>query len=327
MANARTHPRSPCLATRARIDRRPLREPRDLYARRAPGRIETITMRDGRQLEYLEHGPADAPVMLVHGGTPGAASEAGVVQRPAEALGLRTITYSRPGYGGSTERPGRTVADAAEDVVELLDDLGIGEFVSFGWSGGGPHALACAALLPDRCRAAAVLAGIAPHDAAGLDLLDGMDRSNVEEFGAAFEGYDAIEAFLTPQRDRIGTLTADTVIDELGGLLSDVDQAALTGEMAADSVVSFRRALERGIAGWRDDDLAFVTGWGFELATIRVPVAIWQGRQDRMVPFAHGEWLAQAIPSAEPHLFDDEGHLSLIAQADAIFGDLLRLAA
>jgi pimeloyl-ACP methyl ester carboxylesterase len=291
-----------------------------------PG-IETVTTRDGRRLEYLADGPEQGPVLLVHGGTPGAASEAGVIARPARALGLRTVTYSRPGYGTSSERPGRSVADAAEDVVSLLDALGVGEFVTFGWSGGGPHALACAALLPDRCRAAATLASIAPPDAEGLDLVEGMDQENVEEFGAAVAGRASIEAFLTPHAERMRTLTAATVTAELGGLLSDVDQTALTGEFAEQAVVSFRRAVEQGIAGWRDDDLAFVRSWGFDLGAILVPVAIWQGRQDRMVPFAHGEWLSRAIPSAGAHLFEDEGHLSLIARAGAIFGDLLELSA
>jgi pimeloyl-ACP methyl ester carboxylesterase len=265
--------------------------------------------------------------MLVHGGTPNTAADFSVVTGPASALGLRTVTYSRPGYGSSTARPGRTVADAVADVVELLDLLGVDDFRTFGWSGGGPHALACAALLPARCRAAALLAGVGPYGAAGLDFLDGMDVANVEELGAAIEGFDAIEAYLTPLLESFRATGPDGVIEGLGGLLPEVDRAALTEQFAADMASSFQRAIEHGVGGWRDDDLAFVGDWGFDLAQITVPVAIWQGRLDRMVPFAHGEWLARAIPSAEPHLFEDEGHLSLIAQADAIFGDLLQLAA
>jgi pimeloyl-ACP methyl ester carboxylesterase len=286
-----------------------------------------MTTRDGRQLEYLVRGPATGPVLLVHGGTPNPAADFGVVTGPAGLLGMRTVTYSRPGYGASTDRPGRSVADAVGDVTELLDELGIDEFWTFGWSGGGPHALACAALLPDRCRAAALLAGVGPYGADGLDFLAGMDATNVRELTAAIEGFEAIEAYLEPLVHEFRAITAATMIDELGGLLSDVDRAALTREFAEDMADAFHRAIEQGIGGWRDDDLAFVGHWGFDLASITVPVAVWQGRQDRMVPYAHGEWLARAIPSAEPHLFENEGHLSLISQADTIFGDLLQLAA
>jgi pimeloyl-ACP methyl ester carboxylesterase len=89
--------------------------------------------------------------------------------------------------------------------------------------------------------------------------------------------------------------------------------------------LALRRAVETGIAGWRDDDLAFTEDWGFALSDVALPVAVWQGRQDRMVPFAHGEWLAAEIPTAEAHLFDEEGHISLIAKIDEILTDLVAL--
>jgi pimeloyl-ACP methyl ester carboxylesterase len=287
--------------------------------------IETISTPDGRQLEYLVTGPADGPVLLFHPGTPGAAAELGGLTGPAAALGLRTISYSRPGYGGSTERVGRSVADAVEDVSALLDELEVAEFLTLGWSGGGPHALACAALLPGRCRAATLLASVGPYGARGLDFMADMEPDNVEEFEAAIAGFDQIDALLSPLLDHFRQATAASVVEDLAGLLSRVDRAALTGEFADELAESFRRAVQTGIGGWRDDDLAFARGWGFAVSDITVPVAVWQGRQDRFVPFAHGEWLVAELPNGTAHLLDDDGHLSLITRIDEILADLLRL--
>ncbi|HTZ44788.1 MAG TPA: alpha/beta fold hydrolase [Jatrophihabitans sp.] len=288
---------------------------------------QTVTAPDGRQLEYLLDGPEDGVPLVFHVGTPNCAADFSVLSEPVAELGLRLICYSRPGYAGSTERPGRTVADAVEDVTVLLDALGIDRFVTAGWSGGGPHALACAALLPERCRAAAVLAGVAPFDAAGLDFLAGMGEDNVEEFGATLAGPERLQDYLDEVGPQLAAVTGESVIAGLESLLPDVDKRALTGEFADQMAANFRRALAGGVAGWRDDDLAFVRDWGFTLSKVTVPVAIWQGGQDLMVPFAHGRWLAGAIPSAQPHLLADEGHVSLVSQMAVIFADLLGLAA
>jgi pimeloyl-ACP methyl ester carboxylesterase len=287
--------------------------------------IDTITTPDGRQLEYVAAGPGDGPVLLFHPGTPGAAADLSGLTGPAAALGLRTIIYSRPGYGTSSERVGRSVADAVEDVGALLDELGVAEFRSLGWSGGGPHVLACAALMPDRCRAATSLASIAPYGAPNLDFMAGMEPDNVEEFEAAIAGFDQIEALLRPLVDDFRQATAASVAEDLAGLLSSVDKAALTGTFADEMAESLRVAVQVGVGGWRDDDLAFAKGWGFAVADITVPVAVWQGRHDRFVPFAHGEWLAAEIPTAEAHLLEDDGHLSLISRADEILADLISL--
>jgi len=178
-----------------------------------------------------------------------------------------------------------------------------------GWSGGGPHALACAALLPDRCLAAATIAGVAPYPAPGIDWMDGMAVENVEEFSA-----------------ELAEVQGPQIAAALGTLVSDVDRAALTGEFAEISAASLRRSVSTGIEGWHDDDLAFARPWGFALATIKPPVALWQGDQDRMVPFAHGRWLAEHIPGVRPHLYPGEGHLSLgVGSLDRIVADLAAL--
>jgi len=284
--------------------------------------VVLVDLADGRRLEVAVAGPRDGMPLVFHNGTPGtAAPRAGLVDAAARR-GLRTIAYARPGYGASTARPGRTVADAAADTAAVLDALGATTFVTFGWSGGGPHALACAALLPDRCRAAATVAGVAPFHAPGLDWLAGMGPENHEEFGAATAGAAELSRYLRVQAAGLATVTADEVAAALGGLVSTVDSQYLTGEFAEFLAGSFRASVASGIDGWRDDDLAFVTDWGFRLDAA-TDVTVWQGGQDRMVPYEHGVWLAAALPGARARLRPADGHLSLVVGAlDEILDDL-----
>jgi pimeloyl-ACP methyl ester carboxylesterase len=280
----------------------------------------------GGFLEVLAGNSGDQPLVF-HWGTPGAAVWFEPLATAAARMSLRLVMYSRPGYAGSTQRPGRSVADAAADVAAVLDALDADTFVTLGWSGGGPHALACAALLPDRCLGATSLAGLAAYPAAGLDWMAGMGAENIEEFSAALEGKEALSPALERMAKDLETIRGADVVAALGGLVSDVDQRALTGEFAETLAEVFRRSVSAGIAGWRDDDLALTRHWGFDLDTIRRPVAVWQGAQDWMVPFWHGQWLAAHIPSARVHLYPDEGHLSLVvASLDRLVEDLAGLA-
>jgi pimeloyl-ACP methyl ester carboxylesterase len=282
---------------------------------------------DGRALETLVAGPRDGVPLVFHSGTPTAATPWPLLFDAAAKRGLRTVTFSRAGYAASTPRPGRSVADVVGDVSAILDQLGAGTFVTLGWSGGGPHAAACAALLPDRCLGAALLAGVAPYPADGLDWFAGMGEDNITEFHLALEGEAAIRPLTIENAKELADVQPDQVAAALGNLVSDVDVAALTGDFAEYSAEAFRRAVSTGIEGWIADDLAFAGPWGFDVAAITVPVAVWQGGQDRMVPFGHGEWLANHIPGARRHLYTDEGHLSLsIAKLDVILDDLLDLA-
>lgn len=283
----------------------------------------TVSMPDGRDLEVLVEGSPDQPLLFFHSGTPSAATPYRLLSVAAAERDLCLVTASRPGYGESAAAPGRSVADVAGDVATVLDALGSERFVTLGWSGGGPHALACAAVLAERCSAVAVLAGVAPYPAAGIDWFEGMGPENVEEFGAALAGKPELTTYLETARAQLVHITAEQVGESMGGPIPPVDKAALTGEFSDFVAASFRRAMRGGVEGWRDDDLAFVRPWGFELADISVPVAIWQGGQDRMVPFGHGKWLAEHVPNATAHLYDDEGHLSLMAQIGRILDGLL----
>ncbi len=284
----------------------------------------TVETADGRSIEVLTSGPDDGLPLLFHWGTPQAAVEFGIVERPAIARGLRVVSYSRPGYGLSSPRKDlATVADDARDAVAVLDHLGLNEFVTLGWSGGGPRALACAALYPGRCLAATSGAGVAPYGVQGLDFMAGMGPENLEEFGAALAGENALEDWMSTNAPPTFAVTADGVITSMAGLLPEVDRAALTGELAESIAEGFRHAGRQGSVGWRDDDLTLIRPWGFDLSAIEVPVSIWQGAQDLMVPDAHGRWLAEHIPGARVHLYENEGHLSLLMQMDRVIDDLL----
>jgi pimeloyl-ACP methyl ester carboxylesterase len=287
-----------------------------------------LTLDDGRSLDVHVSGPADGTPLLFHHGTPGAGTAQRVMEAPAHRLGLRLVSWSRPGYGASTRRPGRSVADVVDDVSAILDHLGADRCVTAGWSGGGPHALATGALLPNRVSAVLAIAGIAPYDARGLDFLAGMGAANIEEFGAALAGEEALRTFLDAEAAGLADAQAGDIVAGMASLLPPVDVAVIESregaEFGEDLATSFREALRPGVDGWLDDDLAFTRPWGFDLADLTVPVAIWQGGEDLMVPFAHGEWLASAVPGATPHLLPDEGHLSVgVGSADAMLAELV----
>ena len=287
---------------------------------------QRIAAPDGRALEVMVAGPADGLPLVHHGGTPVAAVPYPPLIEAAAERGLRFVTYSRPGYATSDPCPGRSVAAAADDVAAILDDLDAERFVTVGWSGGGPHALACAAVLPDRCLAAATVSGVAPYGMSDLDWLDGQGEENIEEFGAALRGEKQLTEWLGDAADDMAQVSADDVAAVLGDLVSDVDKKALTGGYAEWWAASLRKAVSTGVAGWRDDDLAFLAPWGFDLAAITRPVAIWQGGQDRMVPFAHGEWLAAHVSNARSHLLPEDGHLSVgLGRVGEIVDELVHL--
>jgi len=263
---------------------------------------------DGRTLAVAEWGdPAGLPTFSIHG-TPGSriswASDPSIYARH----GLRRVSFDRPGYGESTRLPGRRVADIVPDVVTIADALGIDRFAVTGGSGGGPHALACAVLAPERvvrCLASALLA---PHDAEGLDWFAGQAAANIDEFGAALEGEAALRAVIEPDAafllERIAEGRADITPDDWE--TSEVDHEAMKKSQAS-LAAQVANALAPGIDGWVDDDLALVAPWGFDPGQIPVPVFLRFGRQDGFIPEAHADWLIAHIPGAEVAI-SDAGH-------------------
>jgi pimeloyl-ACP methyl ester carboxylesterase len=274
-------------------------------------REHTVNGPGGRALRVLEAGdPAGAPV-VVHHGTPGSRRFRERWVEDARARGIRLIGFDRAGYGGSDRNPGRSVADVAADVEAICDALGLDRILTHGSSGGGPHALACAALLGDRVAAAATLCSVGPFDAGELDFLAGMGEDNVVELGAAVEGEGALAPLLERYSEGVLSVEPEELAGELVSILSPPDVAVVNDGLATELLASVHEGIGATRVGWLDDDLAFVRSWGFELSSIAVPVVLWQGRQDLMVPAAHGEWLADHVPGVEAHLSDEDGHLSI----------------
>jgi pimeloyl-ACP methyl ester carboxylesterase len=250
--------------------------------------------------------------VLYHKGTPGAGPLYPPLVEAGAERGLRHLSYDRPGYAGSDRQPGRSVADCVNDVAAILDALEVERVYCTGQSGGGPHSLACAALLPERVWSAATTAGAGPLDREGFDWTVGMAQENIDELEAAEAGDEALQAFLEAEVERFRGVTADDIAEALGGLVSEADKKVLTGAFAEHGVRSFRAATRNGIWGWFDDDMEFIRDWGFDLGAINVPVTVWHGEEDRMVPLGHGEWLAANVAGAKARLLPGEGHLSLV---------------
>jgi len=238
-----------------------------------------------------------------HHGSPNIGSPPDPLFAAAEANGLRWVSYDRPGYGGSSPHDGRTVASAAADVAAVADALGIGRFAVLGHSGGGPHALACAALLPERVIAAVSVSAPAPLDAEGLDWFAGWSPGIAAENRAAAGGRAALEAHW-----------AGAEPEDMGAFFTDADRAALGDGWSWLAGVA-GQAMEQGNEGFLEDTLASVRPWGFRPDAIGVPVLIMHGAKDKMVPCGHGEWLAARCPAAELRIVPDAGHITVLDSA------------
>lgn len=271
----------------------------------------TVTLSDGRKLEVVDAGERGNPAIIAHNGTPVAPGFLTSQIEDALAKGLRLITFGRPGYGKSTRHRARSVVSAARDTAELADLLELDRFATWGHSGGGAHALACGAMLADRLVGVAAIASVAPYGVDGLDFLAGMGQENIEEFGAALKGEAELQSYLQTKVPESSEIDPKEVAEEMKSLLCEPDKEVFESSNGTEFAKLILNGMQYGLYGWLDDDIAFVKPWGFSLNDIRVPVQLWQGSEDLMVPFNHGKWLAQSIPSVEAHLLNNEGHMSI----------------
>jgi pimeloyl-ACP methyl ester carboxylesterase len=273
--------------------------------------LRSVATADGRTLTVREGGDPGGVPVLVQNGTPGSSMLYEPHLRDAEEKGIRLISYDRPGYGGSSRHQGRSVADCVADIATICDALGIGRFCTWGVSGGGPHALATAALLPVRVAAAGVLAPVAPFDAEGLDFYEGMGEQNVDDLETVLAGEQEHLAAVERNREQLLAATPEQLVDVWKTLLGPADVAILDAEVAGFILEHVRAGIEPSWAGWFDDEEACLRPWGFELSSIGVPVLHLQGEQDKIVPFGHGVWLSKHIPGVDSRLSPEDGHLTL----------------
>ena len=278
---------------------------------------------DGRRLVFHVAGPEEAPLLVFHTGTPGAPDiYVGMIGECA-ARGLRIACIARPGYAGSDRLPNRTYADSPADTAAVADALGAGRFYAIGHSGGGGPVLADAALLAQRVRAVAVSATLAPRPQMGPRWWEGLDFANGKELEAMQQGESALRLLLAEEAEGMQRVeSADDILSkaEFSRYYAPVDQACFSGDLLDFVVKSYARSVSHGVDGWLDDDFAFFGDWGFDLADVAAPVTIWQGGQDRIIPVAHAEWLAENVPGARLEFRAEEGHVSLLNRH---FGEML----
>jgi pimeloyl-ACP methyl ester carboxylesterase len=259
-----------------------------------------LRLSDGRTLHVYDTGAGSTPVFWNHG-TPNIGTPPAPLLEASNRLGIRWVSFDRPGYGGSSPAPGRTVASVAHDATAVADDLGIDRFAVSGYSGGGTFALGCAATLGDRVTAVATLAAIAPYGVQGLDWFDGMVPSGVNSLRAALGGRDAKAAHEASGIEYDPEFTKD-------------DHALFEGEWGwLGSVAS--HGMDAGPDGLIDDDISYVTPWDCDPTTIKAPILLLQGDRDGIIPASHGAWLAANCPTAELHLTPGASHFTIMNQA------------
>jgi pimeloyl-ACP methyl ester carboxylesterase len=273
--------------------------------------LPPLTGPGGRQLGVAEYGdPAGQPMFFLHG-TPGSRLRRPPNEDEVRAAGIRLLMYDRPGYGDSERHPGRRIVDCVSDVEAIADALGLERFHVVGGSGGGPHALALAACLPDRVAAIECWVSPAPYDRIDFDFTAGMDPENVLEYGWALDSEEVLHRNLLGEAEQmVGQFAGDS-----GDVLGEIDFAAADLELIARTDVQksmgemIIEAFRTGVWGWVDDDLAMIEPWGFDLDDITVPVTLRYGSEDVLVPAAHGEWLSRHVPGARVVVDDSGGHL------------------
>jgi pimeloyl-ACP methyl ester carboxylesterase len=276
-----------------------------------------VTTEDGRRLVVLDDGPTEALTLLVHMGTPNGLAAPLPAFLATAFSGLRRVFYVRPGYDGSTRQPGRSVADVVSDTTAILNALNVDSFVTIGWSGGGPHGLACSALLPERCLATTLIASPAPYTRA-VELRDWYENDEDNELALAGD----IDGF-KERCDEFASQGAHVQAEDMPGWFScAADKTAMTGEYAEWMAAYIRSACSSGGAGLCDDFVAIVHDWGFDLDNAR-GVTIWHGDLDQNVPLAHGRWLAERLPGAELRVVEGEGHPSVALGMVDIVDELL----
>lgn len=273
-----------------------------------------IKLADGRNLDLLVGEAESRTAVIFHHGTPSCSLLWRNWIERLEKAGTRAIAYSRAGYYSSDRKFGRKVVSINDDLAQVIDRFSIESFISVGWSGGGPHALAAA--LDPRCKSVVVLAGVGMYGQPDLDFLAGMGEENVEEFGVAVTGENPLLAWMETHGSAYKTITGEELRHSMSSLFSRSDIATMQQVEFSDALAeNFRSSLAKGYTGWIDDDIAFTRDWGFSLDQVKVPVTIFQGDEDLMVPGAHGRWLHKHIPHSTLRLLKGEGHLAFFSSS------------
>ena len=287
-------------------------------------REQEILTSDGRVLEVATVGDPHNSTVFLHHGSPGSSRTLEFFSKWAHERSLYFVTMSRAGYGLSSRHEGRSVGDVVPDVHAVLEFLGRGTYLSVGWSGGGPHALACAALDSARCAGAWALAGVAPST--DFDWTEGMGPDELAGYEISRTGGEEYERYVAGLAEGVTQVTKQNIVEILRSMLSERDVAVFDAEFQEMLARDLVHAFDRGYYGYLDDDQAFLKPWGFEPTLISVPVEVWFGDQDRMVPSRHGAWLREHIPHAHGVHHPEDGHFSIVmSHQDQLFNSFDRI--
>lgn len=262
-----------------------------------------ISLSDGRTLHVYDTGPGDGYPVVWHHGTPNLGAPPEPLFAAAERLGLRWVSFDRPGYGGSSVAEGRTIGSVAADAAAVADALGIGRFATVGYSGGGSYALGCAAALGDRVTAAVTLAAIAPYGSPGLDWFAGMAPSGISVLASAVAG-------------RTVRATLEDSGFEYDMSFTPDDLALFEGPWGWLGKVG-GPALDAGPYGQIDDDVSYTLPWGCDPTATTAPILLFHGTNDRIIPASHGSWLAAHCPTAELRKCAGDSHFTVVAYAES----------
>jgi pimeloyl-ACP methyl ester carboxylesterase len=275
----------------------------------------SLKLPDGRCIEYNDNGVSSKSALILHHGTPTSMTVWGTWLAAAAELGIRAIAFTRPGYASSDRKVGRSIIDANEDLEEILNQLAVENFVSVGWSGGGPYALASGLL--NKCSGVQLIASVSPYDAEDFDWFQDQTPEMVEEAKISARSLEDSINFKENYYKEIRDMTAEQFLTEYAKRLSFESFETTYREFSKDLSFSMHDALRDGVIGYAEDEYAFLRNWGFDTKEIQVPVLIWQGLDDLSVSPHMARWLNANISNPTLKLLEGQHHSSIMVEKRA----------
>lgn len=277
--------------------------------------LKSITLSDGRKLSYCDNGIDSNSALLFHHGTPGNAQIWETFFDAATEKGVRAISYTKAGYPGSDRASHNRVSDSKGDYLELLNQLGVTEFVSLGWSGGGPYALN--STFEDGCKGAELIAAVAPYSEMGANFLVGTDESETIEL--LDKKVSSKEASLEIALEDMKSFESLWTVEKWQSLFevrkNYKEFADIYSKFTALVVPSLLNAVFTDPIGFATDDHLILSDWGFKTSEVTKPVSIWNGDQDTGVPVGHAHWQHSQIKGSTVHILEDQGHVTIMVEA------------
>jgi pimeloyl-ACP methyl ester carboxylesterase len=275
----------------------------------------SLKLPDSRCIEYIDNGVSSKSALILHHGTPTSMTVWGTWLAAAAELGIRAIAFTRPGYASSDRKVGRSIIDANEDLEEILNQLAVENFVSVGWSGGGPYALASGLL--NKCSGVQLIASVSPYDAEDFDWFQDQTPEMVEEAKISARSLEDSINFKENYYKEIRDMTAEQFLTEYAKRLSFESFETTYREFSKDLSFSMHDALRDGVIGYAEDEYAFLRNWGFDTKEIQVPVLIWQGLDDLSVSPHMARWLNANISNPTLKLLEGQHHSSIMVEKRA----------